>query len=210
MVLRLTPMGEFRFEVLERRASSAAEWLERWAGLASPDEEEEYRSVMAATERNEPDCFIRVGQWKDKAYSPGRWKADVASVAWLVWEAAAAELARPAVVPDVQDFLESWSARKYDDKSAYVSGCRTFGTPRATTLLHFISGGRYHIVDARVKTAIQRLIGDAAPELTPATYLNFYCPITDRLAAECGTDDRRRLDNALFYYGAWEPKKLGL
>ena len=80
----------------------------------------------------------------------------------------------------------------------------TFGLSRASTLLHFICGGKeYPIFDSRVRTAAGRLLGrrelsDSIPE-----YLEVYCPLFTKLAELCGTqDDPRKLDKALFMFGA--------
>ena len=78
---------------------------------------------------------------------------------------------------------------------------RRFGLSRATTLLHFVSGGRYPIVDRRVEAAMTRLGSPIA--MTVEGYLAF-CPLFAVLASVCGVSGAkglRKLDNALFCYG---------
>ena len=46
--------------------------------------------------------------------------------------------------------------RTYSKKKGPVK--KRFGVPRATTLLHFVSGGRFPIIDSRVRRAIVKLL----------------------------------------------------
>jgi hypothetical protein len=75
-----------------------------------------------------------------------------------------------------------------------------FGLSRATTLLHFISGGRYPIFDSRVRKAMTRLLNCPVPK-TGRWYLDSYRPLFSEVAALCGTEDFRMVDKALFSYG---------
>ncbi|HTV81623.1 MAG TPA: hypothetical protein VME18_03145 [Acidobacteriaceae bacterium] len=206
-------MSNFQFKVVKWRSSSAAEWLETWARLSQPEEEVRYRKLIADRGSLSPEYIVRVGRWKDSAETDRKWRPNVASVAYLVWMAAADVVSECPPDAGIANFLERWAERKYTDEYA-AKGKRAekrFGMSRATTLLHFISRGRYPIVDARVKTALARITSAAVPKLTPTSYMEFYCPLLDRIAVECGTEsDRRKLDNALFYFGAWDPNKLGL
>src|ERR1700686_291859 len=79
---------------------------------------------------------------------------------------------------------------------------KRFGLSRATTLLHFIRGGRFPIFDSRVVVAITRLSGLPA-EYTVRWYVDKCCQMFSELAAACGSlDDVRAVDRALFCYGA--------
>jgi hypothetical protein len=101
---------------------------------------------------------------------------------------------------EVTKFLADWSERKYLDEYANGSREKHFGLSRATTLLHFLSGGRYPIFDRRVRTAMTRLLNIAVPNEIP-WYLDSYCPLFLEVAAMCGTTDLRAVDKALFSYG---------
>jgi hypothetical protein len=80
---------------------------------------------------------------------------------------------------------------------------KRFGVPRATTLLHFVSGGRFPIIDSRVRRAIARLCDDHVPPNTVRWYLDSFRPLFSELAALCKTeDDSRILDKALTSYGS--------
>jgi hypothetical protein len=107
---------------------------------------------------------------------------------------------------EVAAFLEDWSSRAYTDTFRTGPRRKHFGLSRATTLLHFVSGGRYPIFDARVKAAIARLLDH--PELpgTVSSYLDSYIPVFKELAYCCETEDYRMLDKALFSYGALEKR----
>ena len=74
-------------------------------------------------------------------------------------EQAAKELPKCPDETKVAAFLEDWANRAYTATDRRGPRKKHFGLPRATTLLHFISGGRYPIFDSRVRTAIARLLG---------------------------------------------------
>jgi hypothetical protein len=188
------------------RQSTPQEWLCRWATryeLASIDDGE-YRDLIERHKMFTADDFIRIGKWKDAATAEGRWKPNVASVAYLIWLQAAKELPRCPEGSRMKDFLENWSTRAYADVFKSGSRNKRFGLSRATTLLHFVSGGRYPIFDSRVKTAIARLLNQAEPADTVSAYADSYLPLFRELASRCETDDFRMLDKALFSYGALE------
>jgi hypothetical protein len=103
-------------------------------------------------------------------------------------------------------FLEDWSSREYRDVFKNGSRKKRFGLSRATTLLHFISGGRYPIFDSRVKTALARLLGRPKLSDTVRSYLDSYIPLFKELADHCETNDFRMLDKALFSYGALDER----
>ena len=69
------------------RHSTPQEWLCWWAKryeLAS-DDDREYRVLVERHKSFAADDFIRIGKWKDAATAEGRWKPNVASVAYLIW-----------------------------------------------------------------------------------------------------------------------------
>ena len=152
--------------------------------------------------------FESIGQWKDAATSNGRWKENVASVAFVVWKQIAAERPACPAQNEVRAFLVRWENETYTDqfKNGFVSKC--FGLSRATTLLHFVSGGAYPIYDSRVQTAVARLGGPRLQYSTPS-YLDVFCPFFQDLAELCDIcSDLRTLDKALFAFGAYGGKVL--
>jgi hypothetical protein len=129
-------------------------------------------------------------------------------VAYLIWEQAAEELPNCPEESRVGTFLDAWSLRAYTDVYKKGPTEKHFGLARATTLLHFVSGGRYAIFDSRVKKAISRLLDQ--PELpgTVRSYLDSYLPLFKELADRCEAEDFRSLDKALFSYGALEERRF--
>ncbi len=81
-----------------------------------------------------------------------------------------------------------------------------FGLSRATTLLHFLSGGIYPIFDSRVRTAIARLLQQLALPDEVSAYMEQMLPIFNDLAESCKAEDRRMLDKARFAYGALDER----
>jgi hypothetical protein len=84
---------------------------------------------------------------------------------------------------------------------------KRFGVPRATTLLHFVSGGRFPMIDSRVRRAIARLSNDhVRPKNTVSWYLESFRPLFSELAALCKAEGDlrmlRMLDKALLSYGS--------
>jgi hypothetical protein len=100
----------------------------------------------------------------------------------------------------VAAFLEDWPNRAYTDTYKKGQKQKHFGLSRSTTLLHFLSGGRYPIFDSRVKTAIARLLDRPKLPGTVSSYLGSYLPLFKELAERCETSDFRMLDKALFSY----------
>ena len=131
----------------------------------------------------------------------GRWKANVASVAYPIWMLAASELPKCPDQNEVAAFLSDWSNRRYTEEYATRRIEKRFGLSRATTLLYFLSGGRFPIFDSRVRKAMTRLLNSPVPN-TVRWYLDSYCSLFSEVAALCGTKDLRMVDMALFSYGA--------
>lgn len=101
---------------------------------------------------------------------------------------------------EVAGFLKDWSGRKYTDHFRDRIIEKQFGLSRATTLLHFLSGGRFPIFDSRVRKAIGRLLDSRVPN-TARWYLDSYRPLVLEIAALSFTEDLRTVDKALFSYG---------
>ncbi len=199
-------MNEFKFRILSLTECEPKEWLEEWAAQYTGYDDNEHKKLCDEYKNPLPDYFVRIGKWKEriKNAADNRWRENVASVAYVIWMQVEKEGPRCPDSNEVKTFLECWSERPYTNQ--YDSGSRnmTFGLFRASTLLHFISGGKeYPIFDSRVRTAVGRLLGrrkltDSIPE-----YLEVYCPLFTRLAEFCGTqEDLRKLDKALFMFGA--------
>jgi hypothetical protein len=201
-------MSQFRFQIVQMKSSTPQEWLRVWAGMYQGYDETEYRNLIEKHKSFSAEDFRRIGKWKDGATTEGQWKPNVASVAYSIWEQAAEELPHCPEDIEMGPFLGNWASRVYTD--VYKNGPREkhFGLSRATTLLHFLSGGCYPIFDSRVKTAIARLL--ARPELpgTVDSYLRSYLPLFKELGDCCETADFRMLDKALFSYGALEKRKF--
>jgi len=199
-------MSELKFRILGARDSTPQEWLRAWANLYQA-KDDEYSSLIATARRQSlaDEDFIRIGKWKDRAKTETRWKPNVASVAYLIWKQASKELPACPKDNEVEAFLNEWSKRTYIDK--FPNGAakkKRFGLSRATTLLHFISGGRFPILDSRTRGAIARLY-DCPARNDVHWYLNVFWRRFSELAALCGTmDDLRRLDKALFSYDSFE------
>lgn len=204
-------MTQFKFQVLEWRGATPQEWVQAWADRydsfnSDGDDQAGYEYLIKNYASPSKEYFERMGQWKDDAYhSPNKWRNNVASVAYEVWKRAAEKLPRCPKEEGVASFLDSWAKESYTDR--YASGSRTkrFGLSRATALLHFISGGKYPILDSRVRAALTRLCSPApVADASPENYLKIYCPLIKEIAVFCGVENEpRKLDKALFSYGAF-------
>jgi len=199
-------MSQFTFQVLEMRDSTPQEWLRCWVERYKSDDDTICSVLLEKHKSFSAEDFRRIGKWKDGVTTESQWKPNVAKVAYLIWERAAEKLPKCPEENETATFLEDWSNQAYTDQFKNGPRKKHFGLSRATTLLHFVSGGHYPIFDSRVKTAFARLLG--RPELlgTVNSYLDSYVPLITELADRCGTDDLRRLGNALFSYGALEER----
>lgn len=173
-----------------------------WASRYPVNDYGDYSEIIAKYRSFSASDFVLVGKWKDNAKTVNKWRTNVASVAYPIWMQASAELPKMPQSSQAATFLNDWAGRKYTDtySSARVAE-KTFGLSRATTLLHFISGGSFPIFDSRVRRAMTRLLGSPVPN-TVRWYLDSYCPLFSEAAALCGTQDLRQVDMALFSYGA--------
>lgn len=198
-------MTEFAFRVLEMRDTSPGEWLTHWEKRYEQDngDDEEHHELIAKHESFLPGDFERIGKWKDGVTTESKWRPNVASVAYPIWMEAAQQKPTCPEEGAIKTFLNLWSDKTYTD--VFTNGksqTKRFGLSRASTLLHFLSGGRYPIFDSRVRTAIARLSGTHEMEYTVEAYCESCMPAIEALATLCGTEDIRSLDKALFSYGA--------
>jgi hypothetical protein len=194
---------KFLFRSKSGQDLSAREWLTEWEHEYPSERfpEDDYEHLIQNGKSLSEADFIRMGKWKDNAWTDAKWSPNAASVAFLIWQEAAREI--PGQNPDsqsAQTFLEVWSERQYPDPSSRSkSGNKRFGVSRSTTLLHFMTSGRYPIFDSHVITAVKRLTGAPAPK-TVHWYLHSYRAIFAELMTRCSAS-QRSLDKALFAYG---------
>jgi hypothetical protein len=193
-------MSRFRFRSLDGTDIAPQEWLPMWSGRYRKYDDEEHNKLIEKHESFSAGDFERIGKWKDDAKADGKWRVDVASVAYRIWMLAASELPKCPEESRVADFLDYWSDRKYTDEYASGPVVKRFGLSRATTLLHFISGAGFPIFDSRVRRAMGRLLNSPVPS-TVRWYLDSYCSLFSEIATLCGTEDLRMVDKALFSYG---------
>jgi hypothetical protein len=194
-------MSRFRFRSSDGREVTPEQWYDMWANRYPANDYADYGVIIANYKSFSPRDFEQIGKWKDNGKTPSKWKPNVASVAYPIWIQASVESPQCPNERDVAAFLNDWAGRKYTDCYATGQVEKRFGLSRATTILHFLSRGRYPIFDSRVRTALARLLGSTVPN-TVGWYLDSYCPVSLEIAALCGTEDLRRMDMALFSYGA--------
>lgn len=172
-----------------------------WAEQYPSNDYAEHDDLIGKHESLSAADFVQIGKWKDGVKTESRWKTNVASVAYPIWMLAASQMPKCPEHNEVAAFLADWSDRKYTDEYANGLVEKRFGLSRATTLLHFISGGCFPIFDSRVRKAMTRLLNSPVPN-TVRWYLDSYCPLFLEVASICGTKDLRMVDTALFSYGA--------
>jgi hypothetical protein len=200
-------MSRFGFRILELRDTEPQEWLRVWADRYQEYDDEEYWDLIGKYEALSAEDFVRIGKWKDGAKTARQWKPNVAQVAYPIWMQASQELPKCPEGSDVAAFLDDWSGRMYTDVFEKGRVEKRFGVPRATTLLHFVSGGRFPMIDSRVRRAIARLSNDhVRPKNTVSWYLESFRPLFSELAALCKAEGDlrmlRMLDKALLSYGS--------
>ena len=168
-----------------RKSVTPRVWLRVWAAQYPGQKYDLEHDRLIALTQKKPADFERIGKWKDAASSAAKWKVNVASVAYVVWMEAASE--RPTCPADdtIAAFLQDWSSREYEDRFSKRTVKKRFGLSRATTLLYFLSDGRFPIFDSRVRRAIARLTGRPIPN-TVQGYVDSYVPLFAQIAASCG------------------------
>jgi hypothetical protein len=195
-------MTQFDFRDEGGKTTTPERWLATWAAKYPRKDDEEHNDLMARHESLCSKDFERIGKWKDSVTKESKWKRNIASVAYEIWMQAASELPQCPIDGRIQEFLTEWSERKYIDK--YKNGKqreRHFGPPRAATLLYFVSGGRFPIVDSRVRRAIKRLLNGPEPPNTVKWYVDAYCSLFIEIGILCNATVKRDIDKALFAYG---------
>jgi hypothetical protein len=195
-------MSRFTFRCPVWRATEPSEWVTKWAALYGGNDNAEHDALIEKDGLLLGEDFERVGRWKEGcAVGHKGWKAGTPR-AYEIW-IQAKDHPPPCPAEDrIGEFLIRWSQKRFwagtrNDRRLEQS----FGLSRATTLLHFISGGRYPILDRRVEAAMSRL--GSPIEMTIEGYGSF-CRLFSEIAAACGVSGikgLRKLDNALFCYG---------
>lgn len=200
-MIAFEPMNQFRFRSPDGRDTTPQEWLQRWAEQYPANDYAEHDNLMAKHKSFSAEDFEQIGKWKDGVKTERKWRPNVASVAYPIWMQAASQLPKCPERSDVAAFLNDWSERRYADEYLNRRVEKRFGLSRASTLLYFLSGGRFPIFDSRVRKAMTRLLDSPVPN-TVRWYLDSYCPLFSAIAALCDTKDLRMVDMALFSYGA--------
>ena len=126
-----TTMSQFTFQVFEMKVSTTQEWLRRWAKRYEKitGYDPEYNDLIKKHESFTAEDFRRIGKWKDGVTTEGRWRPNVASVAYIVWEQATKELPKCPDESRVEVFLKGWSNREYEDIFKKLSGITIPLTP---------------------------------------------------------------------------------
>jgi hypothetical protein len=186
------------------KEASPQEWVRVWAARYRGYDEEEYLYLIGKNGSLSAEEFVRIGKWKDRVKTERQWRSNVASVAYQIWMHAAQELPSCPKEDAVKAILDDWSDRKYTDEFEVKGPVqKRFGLARATTLLHFLSGERFPILDSRVRERIARLPNENRPPNTVSWYVDSFCPLFSELAALCKVKgDLRILDKALLSYGS--------
>jgi hypothetical protein len=201
---RLTSITQFKFRGVDGSDVAPEAWLQQWSEKYPKDyDQAEYEELIAKHRSFVAGDFIRIGKWKDNAKTAGKWKANVASVAYPIWMQSSQELPKCPAETEVEAFLNDWANRQYTDtyKNGRQVKTKKFGLSRATTLLHFISGGggRFPIFDSWVRKAMAQLRGSPSRN-TVRWYSESYRPLFLEVAKHCRTEDFRKVDMALFSY----------
>jgi hypothetical protein len=98
-------MNLLRFHSPDGRDIAPHEWLLIWGALYPARYDSEHDDLISKDGSLSSADFVRIGRWKDNANTDGRWKPNVASVAYQIWMESSSEL---PVCPDesrVVDFF---------------------------------------------------------------------------------------------------------
>lgn len=87
-------MSRFNFRDPTGKVVAADQWLRTWSERFPTANYNGYEELIAKHHRFSASDFEEIGRWKDAAKTDGRWKPNVASVAYLVWIQAAKERPR--------------------------------------------------------------------------------------------------------------------
>jgi hypothetical protein len=192
--------SRIRFRSTDGRDIAPQEWLHLWAALYPRKYDPGHDSLIAKNGPLSAEDFERIGRWKDDAEAEGKWKPNIASVAYVIWREAASELPKCPDECSVADFLADWSERKYINTYGSKRRQMRFGLSRATTLLYYISGQKSPIFDSRVRRAMKWLLNSSIPN-DVCWYVNSFRPLFREIADLCSAENVRLVDKALFSYG---------
>ena len=167
-------------------------------------DEEEYSRLIAGSSFFSSRDFERIGKWKDGVKTESQLGAERGLRGVLNLDAGRSKNCRN--VQKKSECMTFWRVgpgeaipTNFPNKSVQ----KRIGLSRATALLHLVSGGSFPIYDIRVRAAIAQLCECKLPPNTVNYYQNSFCPLFIELADRCKTrDDLRKLDKALFSYGA--------
>ena len=160
-----------------RKSVTPRVWLRVWAAQYPGQKCDLEHDRLVALTQKEPADFERIGKWKDarrRALRNGRRTShpSLTSSGWRRRQSV--QLARRR--RHDRCFLQDWSSREYEDRFSKRTVKKRFGLSRATTLLYFLSHGRFPIFDSRVRRAIARLTGRPVPNTDRVTSsLTFRC-----------------------------------
>ena len=214
----MTP--KFNFLSPGGSAITPEEWVNDWSKKFPRPSDRLYDYLVRKASKMTSDDLRILGAWKDGAleksvfsgegqFDPnntkysfnGKWKPSAASVAFETWETIAEELGgnmQDGYPPDPEEFLRKWEQERAGAKA------KRFGLSRATSLLHFISGGRYPIFDKNVRRGMHLLTGTTV-EYTLEWYSGGFRKLFSELARECKCETNpRKVEMALFAYGKKE------
>lgn len=209
----MTNTNTLKFTLPSWQTQDASLWLKFWAGLyeltkSRKEDNRVYFDLIAKAGMLGAGDFETVGRWKEGCLSDknARWKPNT-TAGFEVWMQVKEALPPCPEDDSVVSFLTKWSEIKFStgiNKTTKQMVRQSFGLPRASTLLHFLSAGKFPIFDSRVRKAIKRLGSLPPTQPTVKWYIESFCPLFEDIAKACGasgTKDLRSLDNALFCYG---------
>jgi len=191
------------FKLENGHPCDALQWLNEWEPKypSNKYDEKQYETLIGKEGILSTDDFIQIGRWKDAAQSNDKWRPNVASVAFPAWRDASVELPNHRIEEaTVEAFLKKWTHYSYPDASSRnKNGKKRMGLSRATTLLHFMTGGQFPIFDSNIRRAAKSLCNRPAPNRIE-WYMASYIPFFRELVTECRAT-ARRVDKALHAYG---------
>src|ERR1700722_17598564 len=113
----LGPMSKFRFRSVDGSDIAPEKWLPMWAALYPEIDFRGYDELLIKHKSFSSTDIEEIGKWKDAA-TGGRWRPNVASVAYPIWMAAASKPPKCPEKNEITQFLSDWSERKYRDEYA--------------------------------------------------------------------------------------------
>jgi hypothetical protein len=208
---------------------AVGQWVDLWASKypAHRYSEEVYRYLIQKGARLNSQDILLLGAWKDAALQRcrdnsgmgpfsgqyyrfnQRWSKDAASAAFEIWQLLSEKISE---IKAIFEKLGKLTILKYGSSGKGGQVTKRFGLARASTLIHFLTSGKYPIYDSNVHKGIYGLTlgmfrGVRIPRyfagrgLTVAAYCDVFCPAVQELLL---ASDRtmRSVDRALFTYGS--------